>query len=325
MAQILVTIDTEVGELGKDAPDAFEVFIEGKVHNREVGYGFIMDVLDEYGAKGEFFIDIYPYREIGENNFASLCENIVKRGHCVQLHTHPSTLFDKERIFLHQYSLEEQREILLFGKEKLREWIGTYPLAHRAGGYGINEYTFKALEEAGVGYDSSYFYGNKNCKFHSNIKNKPFRIKSVTEIPITVFKRVLRDKLFLINICRREQFNKLDMRYGVTIEEIKEVINKTPGDDIIVLFLHSFNFLDLLYDFRGRKLRRIGIDEEGIKGFENLIIWISSQENCSFITMDRLKVDFSGNDTCVEIVGKGSVVKRICDNFRNKVFRVEKI
>jgi len=34
MPQILVTIDTEVGELCKDVPGAFEIFIEGKVHNR---------------------------------------------------------------------------------------------------------------------------------------------------------------------------------------------------------------------------------------------------------------------------------------------------
>lgn len=31
MPQILITIDTELGELGKKMPNAFEIFIEGKV------------------------------------------------------------------------------------------------------------------------------------------------------------------------------------------------------------------------------------------------------------------------------------------------------
>lgn len=251
MPQILVTIDTEVGELGKDVPSAFEVFIEGKVHNREVGYRFIMTILDNYGAKGEFFVDIYPYKEIGEHKFASLCENIVKREHYVQLHTHPSTVFDKKRIFIHQYSLEEQIEILSVGEEKIKEWIGKYPIAHRAGGYGINGDTFKALEKVGINYDSSYFYGNKNCKFQSNIKNRPFKVGSIMEIPITVFKKVVNYKLFGIDIYHSEYFNKLDIRYGITIDEIIEVINKSTEDDIIVLFLHSFSFLNTILEKEG--------------------------------------------------------------------------
>lgn len=324
MPQILVTIDTEVGELGKDVPSAFEVFIEGKVHNKEVGYRFIIEMLDNYEVKGEFFVDIYPYKQIGEPKFASLCENIVKRGHYVQLHTHPSMIFDKNRIFMHQYSLEEQIKILSIGKEKIKEWIGVYPMAHRAGGYGINGDIFKALEKVEINYDSSYFYGNKNCKFQSNIKNRPFKIGSVIEIPITVFKEVVNYKLFRIDISHGEHFDKLDIRYGITIDEIKKVISKSAEDDIIVLFLHSFNFLTLPYNFRKRRYSKISINEKMIREFENLLRWISLQKNCSFTTINTLRVDFSQNDPYIEIARNGDIVERMYYNFTDRILRIRK-
>lgn len=324
MLQILITIDTEIGELGKYRPDAFETFIEGKINNKEVGYKFIMDILDKYGVKGEFFVDVYPYKQIGEEKFATLCRNIVQRGHNVQLHTHPSIDFDEKRIYMHQYSLKEQVEILKIG-EKIKDWTGKYPIAHRAGGYGINIDTFKALDQIGIYYDSSYFYGNKNCEFHHDIKNKLFKIGNITEIPITVFKKIVSYDFLGINISRREYFQKLDIRYGATIDEIKKVIRDNGKDSIIVLFLHSFNFLKLPYNFTKRKYGKISIDEEMIKKFENLFKWISFQKNYCFTTMEKLKVNFSQKNTYVEISQKGSIIQMIYNMLRNRILKNRRI
>lgn len=63
---------------------------------------------------------------------------------------------------------------------------------------------------------------------------------------------------------------------------------------------------------------------ETIKGFENLLEWISLQKNCSFTTMDRLKVDFSHNDAYVEIVRKGSIVEKIYNSFIDRIQRIRK-
>ena len=324
MLQILITIDTEIGELGKYRPDAFETFIEGKVDDKEVGYRFIMDILDKYEVKGEFFVDVYPYKQIGENKFALLCQNITKRGHNVQLHTHPSMAFDKNRIYMHQYSLKEQIEILGLGKRKIKKWINKYPVAHRAGGYGINEDTFRALENIGIYYDSSYFYGNENCKFQYNAKNKSFKIGNVIEIPITVFKKIVYNKFLNINIHRRRFFQKLDVRYGAIVNEIKKVISDTGKDNIIVLFLHSFNFLKLPYNFRKGRYGRISVDEGMIKKFENLLKWISFQKNCRFITIEKLKINFSQKDTYIQIFKRDSTIRIIYNSFINRVLRVGK-
>lgn len=285
MAQILITIDTEIGELGKYRPDAFETFIEGKVGGKEVGYKFIMDMLDKYGAEGEFFVDVYPYKQIGEDKFANLCENIGKRGHSVQLHTHPSMAFDRERIYMHQYSLKEQIEILELGKEKIKAWTGKYPIAHRAGGYGINKDTFKALSQVGIPYDSSYFYGNGNCKFQYNVKNKPFRVDEILEIPITVFRKMLNYKFLNITFLHREHFPKLDLNYGATLDEIKRVINESSNDDVMILFFHSFSFLKIKYDFSKNRYAQIGINYDYIEKFKKLMRWISLQSNLKYINI----------------------------------------
>lgn len=326
MSQILITIDTEIGELGKYRPDAFETFIEGKVGGKEVGYKFIMEMLDKYNAKGEFFVDIYPYKQIGEDKFANLCENIVKRGHHVQLHTHPSMYFSRERIHMHQYSLKEQIEILELGKEKINDWIGKYPIAHRAGGYGINEDTLKALSQVGIPYDSSYFYGNGNCKFQCDVKNKPFRIGKVVEIPITLFKRIFTYKFLNRNIIHREHFQKMDMRYGAAVDELKKVIDKSGENDIIVLFLHSFNFLILPYNFRKREYGRISINEGMIKDCDDLLKWISLHKKGSFTTIDTLRIDFSHDDICIEIpsMNRGGIKQKIFDDFTNRVLKVRR-
>ena len=326
MAQILITIDNEIGERGKYHPDAFETFIEGKVDGKEVGYKFIMDILDKYNAKGEFFVDVYPYKQIGEEKFANLCKNIVKRGYRVQLHTHPSMAFDRERIHMHQYSLKEQIEILELGKEKIKEWTGNYPIAHRAGGYGINEDTFEALSQVGILHDSSYFYGHKNCKFPCDVKNKPFRVGEVTEIPITVFKRVVNRKFLNRNILHREHFQKLDLRYGATVREIKKVVNDSDENAIIILFLHSFNFLNLPYNFRRKEYGTISVNDGMIKDFEELLKWISQPKNCRVTTIDRLKVDFSHDDFCIEnpIRSSVNIKQKIVDNFTNRILKVRR-
>ncbi|MBA7551445.1 hypothetical protein ES705_43985 [subsurface metagenome] len=62
-----------------------------------------------------------------------------------------------------------------------------------------------------------------------------------------------------------------------------------------------------------------------IKEFKDLLSWISLQNNCSFTFIDKLQLDFSQNDTYVEIVRKGSIVEKIYDNFTERVLRIRKI
>lgn len=321
MPQILITIDTEIGELTEDRPDAFEIFIEGKVGGKEVGYKFIMDILDKYNIKGEFFTDVYPYKIMGEEKFAKLCQNIFQRGHGVQLHTHPSTAFDTSRKYMYQYSLSEQLDILKLGREKIKEWAGKYPVAHRAGGYGANTDTFEALKQTGMRYDSSYLYGNENCKLKNDFKNKIFEINGILEVPVTVFFKIINYKFLGINISSKKYFQKLDIRYGAELEEIKKVISQSAKNNILVLFLHSFNFLSLPYNFNTKKYGKISIDKDIIDNFQELLDWITKQKECIFCNFEKLEPDFFAKDNIVEISSRGNITPKLYDKFNYKIFK----
>lgn len=121
MKQILITCDTEVGELHAGKTDAFEIFIKGETGGMEVGVRLINDLASKYGAAVEHFVDVYPYERYGEHKFEQICRDIIWDGHGVNLHTHPSGKYDKNRKFMRQYSLDEQIEIINFGKQKIKE------------------------------------------------------------------------------------------------------------------------------------------------------------------------------------------------------------
>ena len=70
MKQILITCDTEVGELHAGRADAFEIFIKGEIEDREVGVKLINDLASKYGAAVEHFVDVYPCERYGEHKFA---------------------------------------------------------------------------------------------------------------------------------------------------------------------------------------------------------------------------------------------------------------
>ena len=187
MKQILITCDTEVGELHANRADAFEIFIKGEIGGgTEVGVKLINDLANEYGGVAEHFVDVYPSERYGEDKFKRLCRQIVKSGHGVNLHTHPSGKYDKNRKFMRQYSLDEQIEIINFGKQKIKEWIGTDVIAHRAGGYGANDDTLRALRINDIFIDSSFFYKNINCAINYDYVNKTSKKCGVLQLPVSV-------------------------------------------------------------------------------------------------------------------------------------------
>ena len=93
----------------------------------------------------------------------SAVELSTKRGHEVQLHTHPVWVDPDRRLNMHQLPLDEQVAIIEQGKELLAQWSGTNPIAHRAGAYGLNEVTLQALRLTGLPVDCSMYYDHPNC------------------------------------------------------------------------------------------------------------------------------------------------------------------
>ena len=282
MKHILLTCDTEVGELSLSVPDAFDLFIEGKLDGQEVGYRFINRIAERYGAAVQHFVDIYPYEHFGESKFARLCQELLDQGHGLALHTHPSGRYDPRRKFMYQYSLEEQMDIVGYGKAKIYEWTGHEVTAHRAGAYGMNRETLTALAAHGISVDASYYHAHPHCRFAGSKKNEPFLSEGVLEIPISVYHKVTRYVPFPIT---RVIVTKLDFRYGSSAADIIACINQAPADSLIVLFLHSFNFLSLKYNFRQGRYKSIFIDRKLIEDYERLLASVRDDKGCTFTTI----------------------------------------
>lgn len=319
MKQILITCDTEVGELHAGKTDAFEIFIKGETGGMEVGVKLINDLASEYGGMVEHFLDVYPYERYGEDKFKRLCQEINSSGHGINLHTHPSGKYDKNRKFMWQYSLDEQIEIIKFGKQKIKEWIGVDVIAHRAGGYGANNDTLMALKINNILIDSSFFYKNVNCNIDYEYVNRPSEKDGVLQLPVSVFKKQ-KHYAFLKT---KSVFQKFDFRYGSSTDEILKAINLAPKDCIIILFLHSFNFLNLKYDFKNKRYAGISINENLIDEYKKLLGGISNNNECEFTSIKDLNLNsLNYMDYVSNISINANMLKLMIDKFRLKFMHI---
>jgi len=282
-SKVIITIDTEVGEKAKNFDGGFEKLVIGDINGEFYGVPKIMELSEKYGFKCEFFVDVYEYKKFGEERFKKLCQDIDKRGHEVQLHTHPSYAYDKDRINMYEYSIEEQIKIIKDGKELIKKWIDKYPIAHRAGNYGANDDTLIALKENGIFIDSSFFYKHPNSKINAPTINTPILYKDVLQFPITVAKHFPRRKGIPIPI--KKKYFKLDVN-GMDKNKIIQSIKQLQGQvEYIILFLHSSSFIKTDHN----KLDRFEVNFKAIESFESALAYCRKENINSILFKDIIK------------------------------------
>lgn len=170
MTGVYITIDTEyasalpgVGGPGTRAEN-FARSIECETNSGPVGIGHQMDVMDRHGLKGVFFVDPMPALLWGVAAIEDVVGPIVARGHDVQLHCHSewlalapvNPLTRRTGQHLRQFPLENQCRILEWARDTLIAAGAPRPIAFRAGNYGANDDTLRALAEIGIAYDTSH-------------------------------------------------------------------------------------------------------------------------------------------------------------------------
>ncbi|UWZ79276.1 hypothetical protein L9S41_16575 [Geoalkalibacter halelectricus] len=272
---IFITIDTEHSIGGAFADPALKPVgndkrIYGRVDGKEYGIPLIMDIADRYGIPLTFFVEVLNKYYFGENETREVCEYILGRGHDVQLHLHPNYLNFREenpgaqryRDNMSAYSLEEQSALIAEGKELLTRYCGRAPIAFRAGNYGADANTLKALKENGFVIDSSYnaAFPKHSRRICEDQINDAVHLHGVWELPITNF---IEDVPF-----KGRRLKPLDLN-GVSFAEMKSVIDQScPGQGLenLTIILHSFSFvkaLDVQYS-------RCKIRNYVVQRFENL-------------------------------------------------------
>lgn len=233
---IIFTVDVE-GHIGSDP---VERLIYGETKNGELcGIDLLMDILDQYGIKGIFFVDIAEAWDYGKDKIGNVLKHIKERGHDVGVHIHPDHMADKKRLFLSEYERAEQYEIIKKCTDFYVNVLGERPKAFRAGKYGANWETLRILEELEYKADFSQFYGQKWCHIDppcTYIRKKKI-LNGMVEIPVTVYRSF--DKRFYSRV------DKIDI--GLLFLEFKKIIKeflKRDYCDTIVLFAHSFSLIN---------------------------------------------------------------------------------
>ncbi len=247
--RVYFTIDTETSMGGawrnpSFAPLPVTRTIFGQIGSRTYGVPFIMDILEEYGFAGTFFVEVFCSYLLGFEEVAKVFHAIESRGHDVQLHLHPVYRFyrdylagnpRREQDLMFQFPAAEQKSLIGEGVALFRRFTGKTPRAYRAGCYGASEVTLTALRDNGILIDSSYnlAFLDRTCGFQRRPMNAPEVVEGVYEFPVTNFTSISPGSYKSLEIS------------AVSVTEILRTIRhlQRTGTKDIVLVFHSFSFL----------------------------------------------------------------------------------
>lgn len=179
MTALLITVDTELSALlhqqGASIADNVARSIWAETRQGAFGIGWQMEVMERHGLKGVFFLDPLPALVHGADFLSPIMKEIVGRGHEVQLHIHSewlrwtdaSPVEGRQGHNIGDFSLADQIVLLRLARQLL-EQAGAPPIAaFRAGNFGANDDTLRALSAVGILWDSSVnpaYLGEQGCR-----------------------------------------------------------------------------------------------------------------------------------------------------------------
>lgn len=172
MTRVLITIDTEyssglyTGPGRADRAENFDRSIACITPQGPAGVSHKLELLAQYRQKAVFFVDPMPALVWGVAAIEDIVGPIIEAEQDVQLHCHTewlelagsANLLASRRSGnnLTDFALDEQCEVLAYARDTLIAAGAPAPVAFRAGNYGANDDTLRALAMLGIAYDSSH-------------------------------------------------------------------------------------------------------------------------------------------------------------------------
>lgn len=247
MTRALITIDTELSasrqRAGMPFVENLRLSLTGSTDAGEFGIGWQMDRMDAWGIKGVFFVDPMPGLIHGPDLVARMVEPILSRGHEVQIHIHSewlewakdSPVEGRTGRNIGDFALNDQIELINWARNALITAGVPSPNAFRAGNYGANDDTLRALAQLGIIWDSSYNadYAGKPC--HITLVPDtidPTSIEGVAEAPVAG----IWDKPKHFRPAQVCALSSAEMVHGLTHAA-------TSGAHSFVVVSHSFEML----------------------------------------------------------------------------------
>lgn len=172
MLPVLITIDTEYSsglyKRGmRDRAANFAATIACTGTRGEAGIFHQMRVFADHGLKAVFFVDPLPALVWGQGAVDDVVAPILAAGHEVQLHLHTewlefapeSPVRGRTGMHMKDFSADDQAALIDYGIARLVAAGAPRPTAFRAGNYGANDDTLRALASCGIAWDSSFAPG----------------------------------------------------------------------------------------------------------------------------------------------------------------------
>lgn len=203
IVDVYYTVDVELwcdgwSDIDAKFSQAYLRYIMGQTASGTFGLPHQIRILQDHGLSGSFFVEPLFSARFGRQALADIVGMLVAGGQDVQLHLHtewadeakpPLLGLTSKRQFLRDFDLDEQISLLNKGRQLLLEAGAPGPTAFRAGSFGFNADTLRALPEAGLFIDASYnltMFGPASGVSAEGLTDTCM-IGSVCEVPMTVF------------------------------------------------------------------------------------------------------------------------------------------
>ena len=202
MTALYITIDTEYSfglarrMRGGGRAENFASAIIGTTPSGPRGIQYQLDQFDAHGIKAVFFVDPMPALVWGTEAIADIVAPIAARGHDVQLHLHTewlelagsaNPLGTATGGNLRDFGFEQQCTLIDYAQRVLIAAGAAAPVAFRAGNYGANDDTLRALAALGISYDTSHCPGIAASECHISLGAEDRQVQrycGTIEVPI---------------------------------------------------------------------------------------------------------------------------------------------
>lgn len=204
MINVFITVDVEIwperwDRLRQEFGDALSRCIYGPTAKGDFGLPYIFSVLNDHGLTASFFIESLFAREMGNGPLQEIVGRVQENRQEIQLHLHTEWVDKLSQPLLkpcragqhmRNFSLEEQTMLIQTALQNLHLAGAENITAFRAGNFGFNIDTLKALAKNNITYDTSYnqcLLGSTSGLSPREILYYPVIAESVVEYPVTIF------------------------------------------------------------------------------------------------------------------------------------------
>jgi hypothetical protein len=251
MLDVFYTVDVEIWcdgwiDIDRKFPQAFKKYVYGPTGTGRYGLPYQLDCLKDHGLAGVFFVEPLFSTRFGKQPLDEVVGLIRDSGQEVQLHLHTEWVDEssqplladcsRKRQHIFMYSLEEQTRLIAVGASLLEMAKAGTVNAFRAGSFGFNLDTLRALSTNGFIFDSSYnatMFGPGSGVAPGSLVVAPIECEGIVEYPMTVFSNPFGSLRHLqLTACSYSEIESLLWR---ALE---------AGHDSFVILSHNFELLN---------------------------------------------------------------------------------